>query len=93
MAVVHIPAPMRNLTGGEAKVTAAADTLGELIERLEETYPGLKSRLMDGDRLRGGLAVFVDGETAAGGLRAKLSPDSEVYFAPAIAGGRDETRG
>lgn len=87
MAVVYIPAALRSLTGGEASVAVPAETLREIFDRLEEKYPGLKSRLLDGERLAAGLAVFVDGAIPATGLRTKLSPNAEIYFAPAIAGG------
>jgi molybdopterin synthase sulfur carrier subunit len=87
MPIVYIPAPLRTLTGGETKVIVEGGTLREVLDRLDETYPGLKNRLVDGDRMASGMAVFVDGATPTTGLRAKLSPESEVYFAPAIAGG------
>jgi sulfur-carrier protein len=87
MAEVHIPAPLRTFTGGEVKVTIAGETLREVLDRLDEAYPGIKERLVQGDRMAPGMAVFVDGATPAAGLRAKLSPEAEIYFAPAIAGG------
>lgn len=87
MATVHIPATMRPLTGGRATVTVPGETVREIIEGLEAAYPGTRARLMEGDRLRAGLAVFVDGEVPAAGLRARVRPDSEIHFAPAIAGG------
>ena len=87
MATVYIPAAMRALTGGEVKVTIPGDTLREVLDRLGEAYPGLKERLVQGDRMAPGMAVFVDGAVPAAGLRAKLSPNAEIYFAPAIAGG------
>jgi hypothetical protein len=34
-----------------------------------------------------GMALFVDGAVPPAGLRAKLSPNAEIYSAPAIAGG------
>ncbi len=87
MAEVHIPAPLRALTGGAAKVTVPGSTVREVVEHLDEAYPGLKSRLVAGERMAPGLAVFVDGEVPANGLRTRVSPDAEIYFAPAIAGG------
>jgi hypothetical protein len=57
------------------------------VEHLDEAYPGLKSRLVAGERMAPGLAVFVDGEVPSNGLRARVTPDAEIYFAPAIAGG------
>lgn len=93
MATVHLPAPMRPLLGGAASVSAHGSTIGELIQDLERRYPGVAARLLadSGDRLRGGLAVFVDDQLPLGGLRARVGPDSVVYFAPAVAGGAPST--
>jgi hypothetical protein len=33
------------------------------------------------------MAVFVNGEIPSTGLRARVEPDTEIHFAPAIAGG------
>lgn len=90
MATVHIPAPLRALTGGEKEVSVSSESLRELLDRLDERYPGLKERLVQGDRMAPGMAVFVDGALPAAGLRTRLSPDAEIYFAPAIAGGRSD---
>jgi molybdopterin synthase sulfur carrier subunit len=87
MPNVHIPAAMRALTGGETKVAVSGATLGEVIDRLEERYPGLKSRMVDDGKLRRGLAAFVNDQSLNAGLQTKVGPDDEVYFAPAIAGG------
>src|SRR3712207_8282903 len=46
-------------------------------DRLEEAYPGIKSRLVEGDRLRPGLAAFVGEETAPQGLRTKVAPNAD----------------
>lgn len=78
---------MRKLTGGQARVEVPGTTLGEAIDQLETLYPGIKGRLVEGEKLRGGLSVFVDDELPLTGLRTRLKPESEVYFAPAIAGG------
>ena len=87
MAVVYIPAALRALTGGETKVTVEGDTLRAVLDGLDAIYPGLKSRLVEGERMAPGMAVFVDGAAPTTGLRTKLSADAEIYFAPAIAGG------
>lgn len=87
MAIVNIPATMRPLAGGQTQVDVPGATLREVIEALDSQYPGMKVRLLEDDRLQPGLAVWVDGDTPSTGLRTRLEPDSEVYFAPAIAGG------
>lgn len=92
MSTVHLPAPLRSLTGGAASIRVSGSTVGEVIEQLEQAHPGLRERLLQGDRLRPGLAVFVDDQLPLGGLRAKVEPDSVIYIAPAVAGGAGNFR-
>jgi len=87
MPKVHIPAAMRSLTGGAAEVVVAGKTLAEVIDRLEERYPGIKSRMTEGGKLRRGLAAFVNDQSPNAGLKTAVGPEDEIYFAPAIAGG------
>ena len=78
---------MRSMTNGEKTVVVAANTVAEVIDRLDEMYPGIKKRLCDGDGLRSGIAVAVDTQLATLGLRQSVNDDSEVHFLPAISGG------
>jgi molybdopterin synthase sulfur carrier subunit len=78
---------MKTLTGGESTIAVSGATLGELIENLEAAYPGLQGRLVEGERLRPGLAAFVNGVQTPPGLRVKIAADADIYFAPAMAGG------
>ncbi len=87
MATVHIPAVMRGLTGGKSEVCASGATLGEVVEAINATYPGLKNRLVSEDRIRPGLAVFVEGVQAPSRLSQRLTENAEIYFTPAITGG------
>jgi molybdopterin converting factor small subunit len=87
MPVVFIPALLRDLTHGEESVQVPGETLREVIEQLEFRYPGVKARLYDGDRLRSGIAVAVDGAISRQRLRHRLEEASEVHFLPAISGG------
>jgi molybdopterin synthase sulfur carrier subunit len=87
MATVFIPALLRSLTGGRDTVTAPGATVGEIVTALEAAYPGMRARLCDGDRLRPGLAVAVDGQFAPLGLLHTVGPTSEVHFLPALSGG------
>ena len=48
MAVrVKIPTPLRGLTGELDTVNGQGATLGELVQHLEGTYPGMRERLCD----------------------------------------------
>lgn len=87
MATVYIPPLMRDLTGGQDKVSVPGKTVAQVIEALDEIYPGVKTRVADGDRLAAGVAVSVDGAIARLGLRAPVKADSVLRFVPVIEGG------
>ena len=87
MPLVHIPALLLSLTGGVRQQQVPGDTVRELIEQLDKLYPGIHERLLDGNRLRPGLSIFVDGLVRREGLDFEVSGDSEIHFIPAIAGG------
>ena len=87
MAEVWIPALLRDLTGGMEKVTVEGETVRQVIDRLDQLYPGIRQRLCEDDRLREGIQVVVDGAVSRQKLRQRLSATSEVHFLPAISGG------
>ncbi|MCS7087302.1 MAG: MoaD/ThiS family protein [Thermoflexales bacterium] len=87
MAVVWIPPLLRSLTNNQARVVAEGDTVQRVLEDLERRYPGLKARLLDGDRLKPNFALVVDGVASRQGLRHPVRPESEIHFVPAMSGG------
>jgi molybdopterin converting factor small subunit len=87
MAIVWIPALLRDLTGGKEQATVPGDTVRQVIENLEKSYPGIKARLCEGGRLRPNISVVVDGLVSQQGLRQHLAERSEVHFLPAMSGG------
>ena len=89
MPEVHIPAMLRQLTGGHATIEAAGSTVREVIDDLERQWPGVRERLVEDGRLRPNLSVAVDGEVSPLGLRESVTPSSEVHFVAAIKGGAD----
>ena len=88
MAQIWIPALLRDLTGGQPVVDASGATVRQVIEALEMRYPGLQARLCEGERLRPAIALAVDGEISALGLRQPVQAESEIHFLPAVSGGR-----
>jgi sulfur-carrier protein len=87
MATVFVPSLMRDLTAGAARVEVAGRTVRQVIENLEAAYPGMRSRLLEGDRLRPAIGVAVDGVVTRLGLRQPVEDASEVHFLPAVSGG------
>ena len=87
MAVVFIPSLMQELSNGKERVVVEGNTVRQIIENLEESYPGFRERLIDQNRVKPNIAVAIDGEITPLGLIGKVSEASEVHFLPAISGG------
>ncbi len=87
MPIVFIPTMLQSMTGGVKQVDFEAGNVRQVIDKLEELYPGIKARLVDEGRIRPNLAVAIDGEVARMGLLEKVGENSEVHFVPAIGGG------
>jgi molybdopterin synthase sulfur carrier subunit len=87
MATIWIPPLLRDFTGGLERVTVPGEKVRELIAALDSRYPGLGARLVEEDELRRGIVLTVDGIANRQGVRARVGPDSEIHFIPAIGGG------
>ena len=87
MATVYIPTMLLPVTGGVKQVQVEASSVRQVINGLEEQFPGIKDRLMEGNQVRPNLAVSIDGEVARMGLLERVQETSEVHFVPAISGG------
>ena len=90
MATVRIPTPLRKYTQGQEEVSAAGQTVGELITDLEAKFPGIKERICDDKgALRRFVNVFVKDEDVRflKNLDTPVADGDEVSIVPAIAGG------
>ena len=87
MPVVFIPSLMRDLTNGQEQVRVKGATVRQVINSLDEAYPGTRGRVMEDGRIHPSIAVFIDGEPALLELLEPVGEESEVHILPAIGGG------
>ena len=87
MTTVFLPYALRKYADGAEQVELTARTLGELIENLETTYPGVKRHLIVDGALKPGLSAIIGHTAPRRGLLHKLEGDEEVHFIAAISGG------
>ena len=78
---------LQKMTGGDKKVDMDARNVRQVIDRLDELYPGIKNRLVEDGEILPNLAIAIDGDVAIMGMLEKVREDSEVHFVPAIGGG------
>ena len=86
MATVFIPATLRPVTGGVAKVEASGTTLREVIHDLARLYPPLLDLLIEDGQIRSEILLAV-GSDEAFGLETPVPEGAEVHILPALAGG------
>jgi sulfur-carrier protein len=86
---VRIPTILRSYTGGAKSVEAAGSTLDELLDNLDAAHGGLRERLVDGEKLRRFVNVYLNDEDVRflGGLETPVKDGDTVTVLPAVAGG------
>lgn len=86
---VRIPTILRSYTGGAKSVQGSGATLDELLTNLDKEHGGLRDRLVDGEKLRRFVNVYLNDEDVRflGGLETPVSDGDTVTVLPAVAGG------
>ena len=89
---VRIPTILRSYTGGAKAVEGSGATLDELLNNLDAAHGGLRERLVDGEKLRRFVNVYLNDEDVRflGGLETPVKDGDTVTVLP---GGRRRRRG
>ena len=88
--IVRIPTQLRELTGGEAEVTAEGATVADVLKDLETKHAGFRERLFDDQgELRRFVNVFVADEDIRflDGVDTDIADGATLSIIPAVAGG------
>lgn len=84
---VYIPTPLRSYTRGLGELNLQAATVGDLLNQMDRTCPGMRFRVMDEqDCLRPHIKIYVNSEQVRS-LDARLSESDEVHIICALSGG------
>jgi molybdopterin converting factor small subunit len=81
MVQVHFWGALKPLVSGASSLEVEAGTIRELFQKLGETHPGIKPHI------ERGIAVSIDGKIYRDAWFQSISPNSEVYLLPRLAGG------
>ncbi|MFQ5657061.1 MAG: ubiquitin-like small modifier protein 1 [Candidatus Methylomirabilales bacterium] len=86
---VRVPQIFRQHTGGAKTVVAQGKTVREILDSLENSYPGIRDRLLDGRDIHRFVNIYRNDED----IRFLKQLDTEVQdgdvisILPAVAGG------
>jgi molybdopterin converting factor small subunit len=95
MPTVKIPPVLRPRTGGEAEVSAAGASVGEVLAALADRHPDTRDQLFaDDGALNRYVNVYLNDEDVRvlDGLETSVADADTVVILPAMAGGRDRAR-
>lgn len=87
---VRIPTILRSYTDGQSEVSAEGDTLSEVLDSLDSSYPGIRGRIVDEQgALRRFVNVYVGNDDVrfVDGLNTPTQEGAQVSVIPAVAGG------
>ncbi|GIW10978.1 MAG: MoaD family protein [Chloroflexi bacterium] len=91
MAVeVRLPGPLEAVTGGKRVVTADGSTVGEVLARLSEQYPGLRERLLTAEgQVQRFVNIYLNDEDIRfiAGMDTAVNEGDVIAILPALAGG------
>ena len=81
---VRIPAMLLAHTGGQSEVTAAGDSIDDVVRDLDATYPGFASALLDDSGLRRHVNIYVNGKDVrfTGGIKTRVAPGDSITILP-----------
>ena len=87
---VRIPTPLRKFTGGKEQVEVNGSTISEVVDDLEQNFPGMKEKLYDDKgSIRKFLNIYLNDEDIRfmESLDTLVKDGDSVSLIPAIAGG------
>lgn len=87
---ILVPTVLQKYTDNQAVLECSGSNVKELVETLEEEYPGFKGRLRDEEgQLRRFLNFYVNSEDIRflENEKTSLQDGDEVSIVPAVAGG------
>ena len=85
--IIRIASPLLSYTKGISNIEINKPFLNEVLDELDQKYPGIKFRFIDEqDRIRKHMTIFVNGIVTKD-IFIPLEKNSEIYIVQLISGG------
>ena len=89
MAKVLIPLALQRLTENKGEVSVSGETVSQVVDNLELTYPGTKKLIAPSGIIQEFINIFVNGKDIRfiGNESSKIQITDEVNIVLAVSGG------
>jgi len=86
---VRLTANLQRLAGGRRSVQVEGATIGEVLDRLDEMFPGIKASVLDNGRLHRFVNIYLNDEDVRflQQLDTPVQDGDVISILPALAGG------
>ena len=87
---IRLPTVLRPAASGQSVVNVDGDTIGQVLETLQRTYPAMSGQVLtDQGSLHRFVNVYVNDDDVRylDKLDTRVAPDDVVSILPAVAGG------
>ena len=87
---IRLPTVLRAAASGQSVVNVDGDTIGQVLETLQQTYPAMSGQVLtEHGSLHRFVNVYVNDDDVRylDKLDTKVAPDDVVSILPAVAGG------
>ncbi len=87
---VYIPSPFRSITASKDYIYASGSTVEEILESIEEQYPGFSHLVFDDNhQLPGHINIYLNNQEIheLEGLQTEVGLGDQLAIIPALAGG------
>ena len=87
MNTVRVPSPLRDYTGGVARISASGTTVAEILTSIERDHQGMRFRMIDEqDRIRPHIRIFIN-QREVQSLDESVGARDEIHLICALSGG------
>ncbi|MBN1264213.1 MAG: MoaD/ThiS family protein [Anaerolineales bacterium] len=90
MTSIRIPSPLQSYVGGNREVSVQGNSVGEVVQKLTERYPGLAIHLFTEDgSLRPYVHLYRNDTNVSDldGMKTVIEKNDRLMIVPSIAGG------
>ena len=86
---ITVPTLMRNLTANQKTVEAQGQTVRQVIDALEQQYPGIAARLAEGNKVHKFINIYINDDDIRflQSLDSAVAQHDQITILPAVAGG------
>ena len=86
---VNIPTILQTITNNQKCLNAQGENIADIIDNIENTYPGFKERIIANGKVHGFMNIYINNDDIrfCDSLQTTVANNDSITILPAVAGG------